>query len=141
MASLSSQNSVSKRLQTAREWIENLKIKVPNAQLPMTSLPGGNQQKCSVAKWLQTKPKAIVLDEPTRGIDVGSKAEMYKLIGELAETGLACVVISSEMPELIGLCHRVLVFREGQIVGELTGPSITEENIMAFAAGVKGEAA
>ena len=80
----------------------------------------------------------IILDEPTRGIDVGSKAEMYRLIGNLAASRLACIVISSEMPELIGLAHRVAVFREGTIVGELSGAEITERGIMALAAGVQG---
>ena len=105
----------------------------------MTSLSGGNQQKCSVAKWLEINPKVVILDEPTRGIDVGSKAEMYRLIGTLAASGLAVIVVSSEMPELIGLAHRVVVFREGKIVGELVGNEITETGIMSFAAGVKSE--
>jgi ABC-type sugar transport system ATPase subunit len=141
LASLRSLNSSAKRKVVSEQWIKDLKIKVPNPSLPMTSLSGGNQQKCSVAKWLQTKPSVIILDEPTRGIDVGSKAEMYKLIGSLAESGLACIVISSEMPELIGLAHRVAVFREGEIVGELKGNSIDEASIMNLAAGVKKEVA
>ena len=131
-------NTAAKRSVVAQKWIEDLKIKVGDATLPMTSLSGGNQQKCSVAKWLETKPKVIILDEPTRGIDVGSKAEMYRLIGNLAASRLACIVISSEMPELIGLAHRVAVFREGTIVGELSGAEITERGIMALAAGVQG---
>lgn len=141
LASLSSLNTGAKRRVVSEQWIKDLKIKVPNPALPMTSLSGGNQQKCSVAKWLQTKPTVIILDEPTRGIDVGSKAEMYKLIGSLAESGLACIVISSEMPELIGLAHRVAVFREGKVVGELTGEDISEQKIMSLAAGVQGEVA
>ncbi|MBS1700759.1 MAG: sugar ABC transporter ATP-binding protein [Armatimonadetes bacterium] len=141
LANLNSLNSTKKRLANAAKWISDLKIKVPDASLPMTSLSGGNQQKCSVAKWLETDPAVIILDEPTRGIDVGSKAEMYRLIASLAESGLACIVISSEMPELIGLAHRVAVFREGRIVGELVGEDISEAKIMALAAGVEGEAA
>lgn len=142
LACLRQLNTAAKRQAVAQKWIGDLKIKVGDPKLPMTSLSGGNQQKCSVAKWLETNPKVIILDEPTRGIDVGSKAEMYRLIGSLAESGLACIVISSEMPELIGLSHRVAIFREGEIVGELSGEEITEEGIMALAAGVKnGEAA
>ena len=138
LACLRELNTAAKRSVVAQKWIEDLKIKVGDATLPMTSLSGGNQQKCSVAKWLETKPKVIILDEPTRGIDVGSKAEMYRLIGNLAASRLACIVISSEMPELIGLAHRVAVFREGTIVGELSGAEITERGIMALAAGVQG---
>lgn len=137
LASLGQLNSSRKRSQTSQHWIKDLKIKVPDATLPMTSLSGGNQQKCSVAKWLETKPKVIILDEPTRGIDVGSKAEMYSLIVSLAASGLACIVISSEMQELIGLAHRTLVFREGSIVGELSSEEISEERIMSLAAGVQ----
>lgn len=136
LACLRALNTTTKRHSAANKWIDNLKIKVADSSLPMTSLSGGNQQKCSVAKWLETNPKVIILDEPTRGIDVGSKAEMYKLIGSLAASGLAVIVISSEMPELIGLAHRVAIFREGKIVGELDGDKITESGIMALAAGV-----
>lgn len=141
LACLRQLNSAAKRQRTGSKWIQELKIKVSDASLPMTSLSGGNQQKCSVAKWLETEPKVVILDEPTRGIDVGSKAEMYRLIGTLASSGLAVIVISSEMPELIGLAHRVAVFREGHIVGELEGDAITEIGIMALAAGVSGEVA
>jgi ABC-type sugar transport system ATPase subunit len=137
LACLRDLNSASKRKVTAAQWIDNLKIKVSDSSLSMTSLSGGNQQKCSVAKWLETKPRVIILDEPTRGIDVGSKAEMYRLIGSLAAKGLAIIVISSEMPEIIGLAHRVAVFRDGSIVGELKGQDMTESGIMALAAGVR----
>ena len=141
LASLRYLSSVAKRHAKSMIWIKDLKIKVGDPTLPMTSLSGGNQQKCSVAKWLETKPRVIILDEPTRGIDVGSKAEMYRLIASLAAEGLAVIVISSEMPELIGLAHRVAIFREGKIVGELTGEDITESGIMSLAAGVQGEVA
>lgn len=139
LATLQKLNTASKRHKTGMKWINDLKIKVSDSTLPMTSLSGGNQQKCSVAKWLEINPKVVILDEPTRGIDVGSKAEMYRLIGTLAASGLAVIVVSSEMPELIGLAHRVVVFREGKIVGELVGNEITETGIMSFAAGVKSE--
>ncbi len=141
LASLRTLNTASKRRSTATHWINELKIKVSDSSLPMTSLSGGNQQKCSVAKWLETKPRVIILDEPTRGIDVGSKAEMYRLIASLASAGLAVIVISSEMPEHVGLAHRVAVFREGRIVGELVGSEISESGIMSLAAGVNNEVA
>ena len=100
------------------------------------NLSGGNQQKISIAKWLETKPKVIILDEPTRGVDVGAKREMYNLIQRLASEGMACIVISSELPEVIGLCHRVVVMREGKIVGELMDSELSEEAVMHLAAGV-----
>ena len=118
------------------EWIKELAIKVSNPALPMTSLSGGNQQKASIAKWLITQPKVLFLDEPTRGVDVGAKAEIYRLIAELAAKGMACVVVSSEMPELIGLCHRVVVLRDGRNAGGAEGEGLTEENLMQLAAGV-----
>ena len=100
-------------------------------------MSGGNQQKIAIAKWLDTKPKVLILDEPTRGVDVGAKREIYNLIQSLAQQGMACVVISSDLPEIIGLCHRTLVMREGRIVGELAAEELTEEAVMRLAAGVE----
>jgi ribose transport system ATP-binding protein len=88
---------------------------------------------------LETDPKVLILDEPTRGVDIGAKSEIYRIIDELAKRGIGVIVISSELPEIIGICDRVLVMREGHIEGEVGGPDgrpITQENIMAFAAGV-----
>jgi ribose transport system ATP-binding protein len=141
LATLRSLRTSRARGERAEHWIKELAIKVPDANLPMTSLSGGNQQKCSIAKWLQTEPRVIILDEPTRGVDVGAKAEIYRIIADLAKSGLACIVVSSEMPELIGLCHRVLVFRETEIVGELNGAEITEQGMMALAAGMTEQVA
>jgi len=90
----------------------------------------------SLAKWLETKPKALLLDEPTRGVDIGARAEIYRLIAELAGTGLAVIVVSSELPELLGLCHRIAVMRKGEVVGELNESEMSEEAIMRLAAGV-----
>ncbi len=118
------------------DWINKLGVKVADPSLPMTSLSGGNQQKVSIAKWLATEPQLLILDEPTRGVDVGAKAEIYRLIADLAAEGLACIVISSEIPELLGMCHRVAVMREGRIMGELTGDELSEVNVMKLAAGV-----
>jgi ribose transport system ATP-binding protein len=113
-----------------------LGIKVDDIDLPISSLSGGNQQKVSLARWLATNPEVLILDEPTRGVDVGAKAEIYKIIAGLARDGLACIVISSELPELLGMCHRAIVMRQGRTVGEFEGEQLTESNIMHLAAGV-----
>ncbi len=117
-------------------WVQKLGIRVGDVDAPVGSLSGGNQQKVSLAKWLDTKPKSLILDEPTRGVDVGAKREIYQLVNGLAAEGMACLLISSEMTELIGLCHRIIVMRQGRIAGELSGTEMTEENIMRLAAGV-----
>lgn len=121
---------------TTAKWKQDLDIRVGDVEAPVLFLSGGNQQKVSLAKWLETKPKVLILDEPTRGVDVGAKREIYNLIQKLAGEGLACVVISSELPEIIGLCHRTIVMREGRTVGEVPGENLTEEAIMQLAAGV-----
>lgn len=125
-----------KQRSTAEEWVRKLDIRVGDLEEPVGRLSGGNQQKIAVAKWLETSPEVLILDEPTRGVDVGAKREIYNLIVELAAEGLACLVISSEMTELIGLCHRILVLRGGTIAGEVTQESMSEENIMRLAAGL-----
>ena len=106
----------------------------------MRTLSGGNQQKLAVASRLDATPTVLILDEPTRGVDVGAKRELYHLIADLASEGLACLVISSELPELIGLCHRIGVLREGRLVGILEtdskDPNELENEIMKLAAGV-----
>ena len=99
----------------------------------MSSLSGGNQQKVAIAKMLSVNPRVIFLDEPTRGVDVGAKAEIHRILRDLARDGVGIVVVSSELPELIGLCDRVLVVREGRISGTVEGDSLTEENIMRLA--------
>jgi ribose transport system ATP-binding protein len=122
---------------TATEWVEKMGIRAGNLNGAVRSLSGGNQQKVAIAKWLDTKPDVLILDEPTRGVDVGAKREIYRLIADLAAQGLTCLVISSEMPELIGLCHRVLILREGRIAGEITGEEITEGEMMRLALGIE----
>jgi ribose transport system ATP-binding protein len=123
--------------QTAAEgWARRLDLRAGDLRAPVLFLSGGNQQKVSIAKWLEVAPRVLILDEPTRGVDVGAKRELYGLVAGLAKEGLGCLVISSEMPELIGLCHRILVMREGTIVGEVRGAEATEEAIMKLAAGV-----
>lgn len=112
----------------------SLRLKAASPAHRVASLSGGNQQKVALAKLLAVEPKVILLDEPTRGVDVGAKAEIHAILRGLAESGVGILVISSELPELIGLCDRVLVVSEGRLAGELTGPAITEQNIMTLAA-------
>lgn len=122
---------------TARA-IERLNIKVASPRTAAGSLSGGNQQKLLLARWLEIQPNVLILDEPTRGVDVGAKSEIYKLIGEIALQGVAVIFISSELPEVVGLAQRVLVMREGRIVTEIVDQSdINQETIMAYATGVR----
>lgn len=125
-----------KQVSAAEAWIAKLGIRAPGPRVAVQSLSGGNQQKVSLAKWLDTNPRLLILDEPTRGVDIGAKSEIYQLVHELAANGMGCLVISSEMNELIGLCDRVLVLRERRLMGELRGADVTESNIMMLAAGV-----
>ncbi len=118
---------------------KSLRVRAASPVVIVGSLSGGNQQKVLLSRWLETGPKVLILDEPTRGVDIGAKSEIYRIIDELAGRGIGVVVISSEMPEVIGICDRVLVMREGHIEGEVggsTGRAVTQENIMAYAAGV-----
>ncbi|WP_039767407.1 MULTISPECIES: sugar ABC transporter ATP-binding protein [unclassified Caldicellulosiruptor] len=117
-----------------QEFVKKLNVKTSSYLQLVMSLSGGNQQKVMIAKWLAIKPRILILDEPTRGIDVGAKAEIHNLLRELASSGIGIILISSEMPEIIGMCDRVLVMREGRITGQLSGDKITEENIMQLAA-------
>lgn len=130
-----------KQIETSEGWIKSLGIRTPSARVFVQSLSGGNQQKVSLSKWLDCRPRLLILDEPTRGVDIGAKSEIYQLIHNLAQSGMGCLVISSEMNELIGLCDRVVVLRERKITGELNGKDVTESNIMMLAAGVANEAA
>jgi ribose transport system ATP-binding protein len=123
----------------ARRAFEAMRIRAASTEVLVGSLSGGNQQKVMLSRWLEIGPKVLILDEPTRGVDIGAKSEIYRIIDELAGRDIGIVVISSEMPEIIGICDRVLVMREGRIVGEVGGPAgaaVTQENIMAYAAGV-----
>lgn len=119
--------------QAARESIASLGVKTASPETAITSLSGGNQQKCIIARWLRTNPEVLLLDDPTRGVDVGAKAELYQLIDKLCRQGLAMIVTSSELPELITLCDRILVLCEGQLTGELTKSEFSEERIMELA--------
>lgn len=112
---------------------QSLGLKYGSLSDPVSSLSGGNQQKVALAKLLSVNPRLIFLDEPTRGVDVGAKSEIHRILRDLARDGVGIVVISSELPELIGVCDRVLVVREGRISGEVSGTDMTEENIMHLA--------
>jgi len=127
-----------KEVQVATELVDKLEIKTPGLGQFVQFLSGGNQQKVALAKWLATDPKILILDEPTRGIDVGSKSEIYKLIRNLADDGMGVIMVSSEMEEIIGLSDRVLVMHEGACTGILDRAGISEENIMHLATGGNG---
>ncbi|HEY0793746.1 MAG TPA: sugar ABC transporter ATP-binding protein [Chthoniobacterales bacterium] len=119
--------------------VKAMRVRTASLKSRAGGLSGGNQQKLLLARWLEINPKALMLDEPTRGVDVGAKAEIYALIKKLVEQGMAVLFISSELPEIVGVCDRVLVMREGQITGEVggqTGVEITQQNIMKFATDV-----
>lgn len=117
----------------AQESIKMLSIKTPSQNTKVESLSGGNQQKVVLAKWLLMNAKVLILDEPTRGIDIGAKTEIYNLINELTAKGLAIVMISSELPELLGMSDRILVFSEGKMTMEFSKSEATQENIMKYA--------
>ncbi len=124
----------------AVEAIRSLTIRVPGPSTEVGTLSGGNQQKVLLSRLLETEPKVLILDEPTRGVDIGAKSEIYRLIDELARRGAAVLVISSDLPEVVGICDRVVVMREGQVRGQVggdTGVPVTEETIMALATGVE----
>lgn len=114
-------------------YVEKLKVRTPSLDQEVGKLSGGNQQKVVLSRWLAAKPKLLILDEPTRGIDVGAKAEIYRLIDELANEGLGIMLISSEMPEIIGLSDRVYVMQNGRITGELSSEEANEEAILELA--------
>jgi ribose transport system ATP-binding protein len=123
--------------ESSQTWKKSLDIRAGDFDEETLNVSGGNQQKVAIAKWLETKPKVLILDEPTRGVDVGAKREMYNLIQRLASDGMACIVISSDLPEIIGLCHRAIVLREGRLMGELQEHELNEEAVMHLAAGVR----
>ena len=111
-----------------------MRTKTPSQKTQIRSLSGGNQQKVILARWLLTEPEVLLLDEPTRGIDVGAKYEIYQLILNLAKEGKTVLMVSSEMPELLGVCDRILVMSGGQLAGEVDARTTTQEEIMALAA-------
>jgi ribose transport system ATP-binding protein len=119
------------------EYVKTFRIAAASQKMQLRYLSGGNQQKVYLSRWVDTNPEILILDEPTRGIDVNAKREIYEFIHQLADRGISCIVISSELEEVIGLCSRVYVMKEGEIAGCLEGDHINEEEIMFHATGIK----
>lgn len=126
-----------KERESVERYIEKFRIKTPTMEQKIKNLSGGNQQKVAIAKALLTKPKILILDEPTRGVDVGAKKEIYDFINELKKKGLSIIMISSEMPEVMGLSDRIMVLHNGRVTGEFSAEKATQENIMRCAVGGK----
>ncbi|MGO2333455.1 sugar ABC transporter ATP-binding protein [Providencia sp.] len=124
-----------KELALSIDLISQVKVKTPEPHTPVSTLSGGNQQKVVIARWLNKQAKILIFDEPTRGIDVGAKSEIYQLMRSLTEKGISIIMISSELPEVIGVSDRILVFRDGEIAAELSGDDINSTQIMVHAAG------
>ena len=125
-----------KALNASQEYIEKLNIKTPSGNQIVGNLSGGNQQKVVIAKWLLNEPDIIILDEPTRGIDVGAKRDIYLLLGKLVQQGKAIIMISSEIPELMGICDRIAVMCEGNYSGEVRREEFSQERIMTLASAI-----
>jgi rhamnose transport system ATP-binding protein len=125
----------------AKDWAMRLQLKYGKLTSPVWTLSGGNQQKAVLAKWLARQPKLLIVDEPTRGIDVGTKAEVHRLLSELASQGVAVLMISSELPEVLGMADRVVVLFEGQVMREFARGEATEDAIMHAATGLVEDAA
>ena len=126
-----------KEKESAAAWRERFSVKAPNLSARTESLSGGNQQKVSLAKTLDAGPRVLIVDEPTRGVDVAAKQEIYRFLAELARKGVSLILISSEMEEIIGMCDRVVVMRDGGVAGELEGDAVNEHDIMYLATGIK----
>lgn len=127
--------SSTRKKRMIQKYIDELFIKTSSPDISVADLSGGNQQKVVLGKWLATQPKVLILDEPTRGIDVGAKQEIYFIINKLAEEGIAIILVSSEMPEIINMCDSVCVVRNGRIVRQLPREELSQENIMKYATG------
>jgi rhamnose transport system ATP-binding protein len=125
----------------ASEWATRLQLRYGRLSDPASSLSGGNQQKIVLAKWLARKPTLLIVDEPTRGIDVGTKAEVHRLLSDLANEGVAILMISSELPEVLGMADRVIVLFEGRVAAEFPRSEASEVSIMRAAAGFGSEEA
>ena len=125
----------------AKDWAIRLQLKYGKLTNPVWTLSGGNQQKAVLAKWLARKPSLLIVDEPTRGIDVGTKAEVHRLLSELAAQGVAVLMISSELPEVLGMADRIVVLFEGRVMQEFARADATEDAIMHAATGLVEDAA
>jgi ABC-type sugar transport system ATPase subunit len=121
--------------ETAQSYVEKLNIRTPYLRKKVMFLSGGDQQKVVLAKWLTMRPKILIMDEPTRGVDVGAKAEVHALMNSLAQEGMGIIIISSELPEVLGMSDRILVMHKGHVAGILERDEATQEKIMAYASG------
>ena len=128
-----------KRAEMVKHYVDAFSIKVTSGEQLVGNLSGGNQQKVVLGKWLANKPKVIILDEPTRGIDVGSKSEIYRIVNQLAGEGVSVILVSSELPEVINMCDRVYIMSEGHIRGEISRSEFSQEKIMDYAAGRRAD--
>lgn len=128
-----------KRAEMVKHYVDAFSIKVTSGEQLVGNLSGGNQQKVVLGKWLANKPKVIILDEPTRGIDVGSKSEIYRIVNQLAGEGVSIILVSSELPEVINMCDRVYIMSEGHIRGEISRSEFSQEKIMDYAAGRRAD--
>ena len=124
-----------KDAQSAQKWIEQLRIKTPSRDTITESLSGGNQQKVILGKWLELSPDVFILNEPTRGIDVGSKSEIYRILNDLCADGKCVIIITSEMPELLSMSDEIMVMFEGRVSGYLKGSEATQEDVVRLAIG------
>lgn len=122
--------------ETMNKIVQKFKIKANNVNLPILTLSGGNQQKVIISRWISNSPKILLCDEPTRGIDVGAKAEVYAILRDIAKAGIGIIIVSSELPELLSLSDRILVMHEGRLTGQLSREEATEEKVMRYAAAV-----
>lgn len=134
IASISGINE-NEEIKAANYYVDALKIKTPSIEQKTMNLSGGNQQKVVIAKWLMAAPKVLILDEPTRGIDVGAKYEIYNIMNDLVEQGVSIIMISSELPEILGMSDRILVMHEGKLTGELDWKESSQEDVMYYATG------
>jgi ABC-type sugar transport system ATPase subunit len=127
-----------KEVERVQSVVRNLRVKVPDAKHLVKNLSGGNQQKVVLGKWLLTKPALLILDEPTRGIDVGAKAEIYQIMRDLANEGIAIIMVSSELPEILGVSDRILVMKDGKITADVHWEEADEEKLVRHAMGGAG---
>jgi putative multiple sugar transport system ATP-binding protein len=134
LSAVSSHGVLNERAETdvAEKYRKAMAIRTPSVFQKVMNLSGGNQQKVVLSKWLFSEPEVLILDEPTRGIDVGAKFEIYGIINDLSAQGKGVIMISSEMPELLGMCDRIYVMNEGALVGELTAAEASQERIMSL---------
>jgi ABC-type sugar transport system ATPase subunit len=132
-------NFVNRKAETKKtqEYIETLGIKTPSTEQAVVNLSGGNQQKVVIAKWVARNPKVLIVDEPTRGIDIGAKAEVHALLNKLAQQGMGIIMISSDLPEVLAMSDRIMVVREGKISGEFTREEANQERVIQAATGHK----